>query len=358
MPSYYTYDSSNLRERNKYTSTVESKAYGIKRYFSSIDAAVYFGADAVEEIVAIDFTVQEPKLPISGYNSFYPNRLIAGRRTITGTFAINFTRTDYLLEILKSIDDSILANDYDSIINRCNGNNPLFEKEFDITIGYGYSKIDAPSYGASMQSLLGVRIVEYRQALDTEGNPILDMYSFIAKDIEIGNKNVNQLQIEDDNSLMLLSDEGDEAEETTNFEDLDYIVANYYVEEERNTLSARCVNNAETWGILLTPTLFNQGSMYYARIDVEHSNKPSKIIIDNLKATLVNQSLGINQSCSMTFNKQYTFNGSNRDQIKKLFSDEENVSIKATIEFDVIIGGKTYPVTKETFFLVNNFKTV
>ena len=39
MTSYFTYDS-NLRDRNKYTSTVQT-TFGTKRYFSSLDTEVY-----------------------------------------------------------------------------------------------------------------------------------------------------------------------------------------------------------------------------------------------------------------------------------------------------------------------------
>ena len=218
MSSYYTYEG-NLRDRNKLTSTVDRKSIKgslvTKRYFSQVDTEVYFGAEHVDEIVAFDFTISEPKLPIYGFNSFYANRVVSGRRTIQGTFAINFNSakntdgdiipgTFYLLDILKRIDDSILKAkynpsgsdlllDYESLLYRCEGedttglgigNNAIFSKIFDITLSYGYGKTEGQqTYGSCWQTLVGVQIVDYRQALDTEGNPILDMYSFIAKDI-------------------------------------------------------------------------------------------------------------------------------------------------------------------------------
>ena len=196
MPHYYTYDS-NLTDRNKFTSTVERKLIDdslvIKRYFSQLDTDVYFGATHIDEMVAIDFTIAEPKLPIYGYNSFYPNRIVSGRRTLQGTFAINFTSTTYLLDILKNIDDSVMANDYEALVFRCPeedstglgiGNSAIFSKMFDITISYGYGKEESKrTYNGCYQTIVGAQIVDYRQALDTEGNPILDMYSFIAKDI-------------------------------------------------------------------------------------------------------------------------------------------------------------------------------
>ena len=202
MSSYYTYEG-NLKDRNKFTSTVNT-TFGTKRYFSQLDTEVYFGAEQIDEMVAIDFTISEPKLPIYGFNSFYANRIVSGRRTIQGTFAINFTSTTYLLNIFNKIDDSILKAkynptgsdlllDYESLLYRCEGedttglgigNNAIFSKIFDITLSYGYGKTEGKqTYNCCWQTLVGVQIVDYRQALDTEGNPILDMYSFIAKDI-------------------------------------------------------------------------------------------------------------------------------------------------------------------------------
>lgn len=210
MSSYYTYEG-NLRDRNKLTSTVNT-TFGTKRYFSQVDTEVYFGSKQIDEIVAFDFTISEPKLPIYGFNSFYANRIVSGRRTIQGTFAINFTSTKdipgtmYLLNMFLSgeIEDSILKAkynpsgsdlllDYESLLYRCEGedttglgigNNAIFSKIFDITLSYGYGKTEGQqTYGSCWQTLVGVQIVDYRQALDTEGNPILDMYSFIAKDI-------------------------------------------------------------------------------------------------------------------------------------------------------------------------------
>ena len=210
MSSYYTYEG-NLRDRNKFTSTVNT-SFGMKRYFSSLDTEVYFGAKQVDEIVAFDFTIAEPKLPIYGFNSFYANRIVSGRRTIQGTFAVNFTGVFYLLNILNAIDDSVLkatytapgsdtAIDYESLVGRCEGddstglgigNSAVFRKIFDITLSYGYGKSDNKTYNGCYQTLVGVQIVDYRQALDTEGNPILDMYSFIAKDLRYSDALVDE----------------------------------------------------------------------------------------------------------------------------------------------------------------------
>ena len=143
MSNYFTYEG-NLRDRNKYTSTVNT-SFGTKRYFSSLDTEVYFGSTQIDEMVAIDFTIAEPKLPIYGFNSFFANKIVPGRRTIQGTFAINFTGTKYLLNILDNIEDSVLGDTYESLVFRCEGedstglgigNSAIFRKQFDITVSY------------------------------------------------------------------------------------------------------------------------------------------------------------------------------------------------------------------------------
>ena len=186
---YYIYGK-NLRDesqqylngREKYTSVVHTP-YGVRRYFSSIDTDVYFGDYHVDEMVAFDFTIEERKLPIYGYNNFVPKRMITGQKMIQGSFAINFTRTFNLSTILKDVPTSIYANAYDETQFYCSDDNAaLFGKGFDITISYGDDKGEG-SYNSCNQTLVGVYITSYRQAFDTSGEPILDMYTFVAKDL-------------------------------------------------------------------------------------------------------------------------------------------------------------------------------
>ncbi len=342
MPSYYTYNSSNLNDRNKYVSTVNHNNV-TKRYFSSIDAAVYFGSTAVEEIVAIDFTLQEPKIPIYGYNSFYPNKLISGRRTITGTFAINFTKTNYLIDILNSIEDSVMYSELEaSYTSRCPDNVSLFNKEFDITIGYGYSKWKGETdkeYG-TMQSLLGVRIVEYRQALDTEGNPILDMYSFIAKDLKIGDVTVTEEDrippaeaVEVEKSSEEIPEEAEQIEITPEF-------GNTYIDDERNNVNAICANNPDVLGILLSPSIYKDGSLYSSIINIEYINKKAECVIKSIKVNFEDNDLDIRGiSHEMTPDKKFTYNGASRQQIRKFFEDGDAKVLKATIDIKMTVNG-------------------
>ena len=287
---YYTYESHLNNDRNPFTSSVET-SFGNRRYFSSLDSEVYFGDKQVDEMVAIDFTIAEPKLPIYGYNSFYPNRIVSGRRTLQGTFAINFTNTMYLLNILNSIDDSIIANDYESFVYRCPeedstglgiGNSPIFSKRFDITLSYGYGKSENPSYKGCYQTLVGVQIVDYRQALDTDGNPILDMYSFIAKDIRypytLGTEtSVSPTAVNDNQDKQVNSRQRNVEAPTTEQKLPEFIIVDGYNTEEYRTALEQSHSNSEIDCFILSPNI-QQGAdgEYYFNLHTEVINNGTK----------------------------------------------------------------------------------
>lgn len=114
MKPYYIHGSNALRERELMTSVVE-RPTGTKRYFSTIEAEIYFGGKFMDDIVQLDFSIEERKIPIYGYNSFYANRIIPGRKLLQGTFVINFTKGGSLYNLLGSMDDSIYKSDFDKL---------------------------------------------------------------------------------------------------------------------------------------------------------------------------------------------------------------------------------------------------
>ena len=361
MTSYFTYDS-NLRDRNKYTSTVQT-TFGTRRYFSSLDTEVYFGQTQIDEIVAIDFVIAEPKLPIYGYNSFYANRIISGRRTVQGTFAINFTNTKYLLKILNSIDDSVLKNDYESIVYRCPGedstglgigNSAVFNKMFDITISYGYGKTQGKqTYNSCYQTIVGVQIVDYRQALDTEGNPILDMYSFIAKDIRydepVGDTDIKEptetppVKIEDNITI-----------------EPEYIIANTFVQEDMKTLTTKCTNT-DVNGFILAPSFFYENDKYYLDLSIDTANNNTEIFKDVI-VTVVDNSKGVNVTCKMKDIKvgkhsTYEFKDNEVDHAIMLaaqYKADNNYKPSCNIEFTAQISNKNKTLEYDTILIIES----
>lgn len=359
---YYTYET-NLSDRNKFTSSVET-SFGNRRYFSSLDTEVYFGDKQVDEMVAIDFTIAEPKLPIYGYNSFYPNRIVSGRRTLQGTFAINFTNTMYLLNILNSIDDSIIANDYESFVYRCPeedstglgiGNSPIFSKRFDITLSYGYGKSENPSYKGCYQTLVGVQIVDYRQALDTEGNPILDMYSFIAKDIRYpytlntGENVVPATSSGNDQPVKI--DPRNVEGTTTEKPSPEFIVVDGNDNEDYQTALEQSHSNSEIDCFILTPNI-QQGAdgEYYFNLHTEVINNNTKDFRDvNISISdsehEIDLTLGL-EDIKLGYTT-YQLEGPDRDAAVKIFNQRKKdpeYQIRCDIEFSALMGNGVYQV--------------
>ena len=354
--AYYTYQG-NLRDRNKLTSTVNN-SYGTTRYFSSLDTEVYIGSTRIYEIAAIDFTIAEPKLPIYGYNSFYANRIVSGRRTVQGTFAINFTGVGYLLNILRNAEDSVMASDYDKIVYRCEGedstglgigNSDIFSKAFDLTVSYGYGKSENPSYNGCYQTLVGVQIVEYRQALDTEGNPILDMYSFIAKDIRYDSKLETQEQ--------RLSEESTAGESVAVLDtpvSVDYIVANQHIQTEFEDLISKCTNT-ELDGFIVEPSFNYIEGRYYIDLYIDSMNNDSEKYT-NVSVIIIDQQNGINHSCTM---KDIVKNSASTFELKdslrsigsklyKGYTGDSNYLCQCTIKFSSVVNNKDINISYST----------
>lgn len=183
--SYFSYGINlNASNRDLVTSTVKYENQ-TKRYFSSIDAEIYMGGVRILDINRIDFSYQENKMPIYGFNSFIPSRVIVGQKLIQGTFIINFTKPGYIAELLNSsMRESEIAGKYDKVGKSCDVNNaPLFKKSFDILLGYGGHNIEnEKSYNSCYQILQGVYITGFQQILDVSGEPIYEVYTFIARD--------------------------------------------------------------------------------------------------------------------------------------------------------------------------------
>lgn len=181
---YFAYGTNfNNSNRDLVTSTVRYENQ-TKRYFSSLDAEIYMGGVRILDIYRIDFSYQENKMPIYGFNSFMPSKVIVGQKLIQGTFVINFTKPGYIAELLSgTMKESSIANEYDKVGSSCDPNNSaLFKKPFDILLGYGgYKTENEVSYKSCCQMLQGVYITGFQQILDASGEPVYETYSFIAR---------------------------------------------------------------------------------------------------------------------------------------------------------------------------------
>ena len=95
--------------------TITSNIIDGKRYFSAIDAEIYFGGinnTFIDEIVQITWTLEQATLPIYGYNSYVFDDLVIGSRQVTGSFSINFTKSNFLYDVLRNCESVNRASFY------------------------------------------------------------------------------------------------------------------------------------------------------------------------------------------------------------------------------------------------------
>jgi len=169
----------------------------LRRYFSQVDAEIYFGDEYVDEIVDFAFSVKQNNTPISGYNSYTYDEMARGSRVIVGQFSVNFIRPNYLFEIIsaaqnveqvemtdfviiKNKSTVVVPTDLKKATRAAEPNAPYWKHSFsiDILIGGKNGSVN-PSYFQISE----VNIHESMMAFNTTGNNLVEVYQFIARDI-------------------------------------------------------------------------------------------------------------------------------------------------------------------------------
>lgn len=171
-----------------------------KRYYSSLDAEVYFGNEFVEEVLAIDWQINQGQMPLFGFNSYVYDEVALGARFIQGNFVMNFTSPNYLFRLLETARQESITEmgqymttktkeeaTVKEMINTGTGgkaipnDGPIWPQTFDIDVIFG----DKTSIGTPVHIVLeGVQIKGCNMSLNTAGAPVAEIYSFIAKDIK------------------------------------------------------------------------------------------------------------------------------------------------------------------------------
>lgn len=154
-----------------------------RRYYSSIDATILLNGNPVDEVIAIQWSIQEQTMPLFGYNSYLWDDVAKGSRYASGMFTINFTVPDYLNRLIAGeTEDSIhFENNGTMIANDAHG--PLWPHGFTICIGYGS---EDKLLGSAPCTFLNNVIVQSESVqLDTDGKNLTEMYTFIARDVTI-----------------------------------------------------------------------------------------------------------------------------------------------------------------------------
>lgn len=181
---------------------IESDAV-LKRYYSSIDAELYFGNEYVEDISDIQWQISQNHLPIYGYNSYTFDEIAVGSRIIQGSFSIRFTSPNYLFKILEAAKESQVMSmssykvaSHDRILGEVQGNRDenlkgtvsgtkykeLWPETFDIDIVYGKP---TEGFRETHLFLTSVRLISCTSgATSSSPTPITEIYQFVAKDIK------------------------------------------------------------------------------------------------------------------------------------------------------------------------------
>ena len=175
--------------------------YGETRYFSGIDAEIYFGDIFIDEAININFTLQQNSMPIFGYNSYIFDTCAQGARYISGSFTVNFTKSNYLYDVLNVLSvvrsGSTVSQRKTAQTVSKDQTHAMWDKCFDIVLSYGNYKVQVGSQSidlSTMIALRGVYITGCTQNFGTsteEGKnqstgqiPISETYFFYARDID------------------------------------------------------------------------------------------------------------------------------------------------------------------------------
>ena len=177
----------------------------IKRYYSVIDAEVYFGNEYVEDIHDINWAIQQNVQPLFGYNSYTYDEIARGNRLIAGNFTIAFTSPNYLFSILAEAakaNGALVENmasysvpklsDRIEPVNRAKAygaketghHAPMWPQTFDLDIIMG----EKSGAGDPVHIIiLGAAIQNCQTVLSASaaGTPpaVMEQYSFIARDV-------------------------------------------------------------------------------------------------------------------------------------------------------------------------------
>jgi len=174
------------------------------RYFSGTDAEIYFDEIYIDEVVQIQFQMQQNTLPLFGYNSYVYDQVARGSRIINGSFTINFTKANYLYDVLNTLSNSITSSekmiikDPENTIDEFDKSTaktenktlymgqpdgPILNKTFEIVLSYGDARQSNFANSSTMLTLTGVVLTGCSQVLGINGEPVYETYSFIARDM-------------------------------------------------------------------------------------------------------------------------------------------------------------------------------
>jgi len=172
-----------LGNKTLFTNLVKNQNNVNVRYFSGIDAEIYFEDVYIDETVQIAFNVQQQAMPLYGYNSYVYDDIALGSRLVSGQFTINFTKSNYMYQVLDTLT-AMKNNNQTTTVKNISSRAPLWNKTFDIYMSYGDAKQNQRVANSTILVLKKVSLTSCSQEIDYSGQPIYETYSFVAKDID------------------------------------------------------------------------------------------------------------------------------------------------------------------------------
>ncbi len=191
------------RDRKKTVNGFQEGSAYLRRFYSTIDAEIYFGDYFVECCNAIDWTVQQNTQPLFGYNSYVYDEVAQGNRIIQGSFGIVSPSPNYLYKILEEAKqdpittmESYVIPTHERIANKIVGavntdlqgeienpqHNCIWPQTFDIDVMLGQSTGVGDPVHLVIQ---GVKIMScHHQFTYVATNTVVEAYTFVARDIK------------------------------------------------------------------------------------------------------------------------------------------------------------------------------
>lgn len=74
-------------------------------YWSGLDCRIYANNILIDEIISLQYTLQEAVMPLFAYHSYTYETVLHGARRVEGSFTINYKRDSYLYELLRQLDE-------------------------------------------------------------------------------------------------------------------------------------------------------------------------------------------------------------------------------------------------------------
>lgn len=305
----------------------------LKRYFSSLDAEIYIAGERILDIVRLDFSYEEKKMPYYGFNSYWPSRIFVGQKIIQGTFAINFTEPGYIAKLLQKMGTSSTMQSNSELIGKACSieNSPLFGRAFDILVGYGGHKTNShESFRNCHQILEGVYINGYSQILDTSGEPVMEVYSFIAKNLKFGGYEFDANQYKGNYA----DKEALEIEDGAYTEQEGLEIVEYRLSSEVAELKSRCDKNEKLLGVVVDVThakhIKDNGSHIYIDFKNFFNGDTSAYVSGNVTLVIHDNEVDLPETFSLVRKKGEIFGTVLNENKTKLIMGKLNKGAGAT----------------------------